>query len=179
MPNDQSKLHQHPDDQTPDVALIRNQNVTHEYSDVNIRGIIQFVIGLTVGFALVGLIVYGTFKYLYSRELRGEIRLTPIERTTADKLPPEPRLQLAPGHAEHPLEEMKDFHASQTGELNSYGWAQRSSGIIHLPIDSAKAMLLRQTIPSRTIDSITLQNEQGVLIPSSMSAGRSLEWRDH
>jgi hypothetical protein len=179
MPIDSNKLHHHPDDQTPDVAHIRNEHVTHEYSDVNIRAIVKFAISLAVGCVLVGLIVYGTFKLLYQRELRAEIRLTPIERTTADKLPPEPRLQLAPGHGEHPLSEMKDFRAAQNDELNGYGWTQKASGTVHIPIDSAKAMLLHQNISTRTVDSLTLKNEQGVLIPSATSGGRTLEWRDH
>ncbi len=180
MDNDQNKLHKHADDETPDVSHILNKNVTHEQSDVNIRAIIIFTASLAVGFVVVGVIVWGLFNLLYQREMKQEIKLTPIERMTAEKPPPEPRLQLAPGHQIHPLEEMATFRHAQMEKLNSYGWVDKTNGIVHIPIDSAKLLLLRNGIPSRPIDSAAATIESGgVLIPSAASAGRMMEWRDH
>jgi len=180
MDNDQNKLHKHADHETPDVSHILNESVTHEYSDVNIRAIIKFAIFLALGMVIVGLIVWGLFNLLYRREMKEEVRLTPIEQMTADKPPPEPRLQLAPGHEVHPLEEMKAFRSAQLEKLNSYGWVDKTAGIVHVPIDSAKLILLKQGVSSRSVDSVTATVESGgVLIPSAASAGRMLGWRDH
>jgi hypothetical protein len=180
MDNDQKKPHEPTDDETPDVSHILNKSVTHEYSDVNIRAIIKFTVSLGVGIVVVGLIVWGVFKLLYKREMQEEVRLTPIERMTAEKPPPEPRLQLAPGHNVHPLEEMKAFREGQLEKLNSYGWVDKNTGIVRVPIDSAKLLLLRVGILSRPVDSATAIRESGgVLIPGASSAGRMIEWRDH
>jgi hypothetical protein len=34
--------------ETPDVSHIRNVEVTHETSDVNVNGVLTFVVGLTI-----------------------------------------------------------------------------------------------------------------------------------
>ena len=46
-------------------------------------------------------------------------------------LPPLPRLQV------HPVRHWKDFQAAERERLDSYGWMDRSTGAVHIPIDRA------------------------------------------
>ena len=82
--------------ETPDVSHIRNVEVTHETSDVNVNGVLTFVVGLTILTisVFIGLIfLFNYFKGQAAKEVQpGPMALSPQER-----LPPEPRLQEAPG----------------------------------------------------------------------------------
>lgn len=50
---------------------------------------------------------------------------------TLPTAPPPPRLQI------DPRRELKDFRAGQDAWLHSYGWVDRSHGVVHIPIDRA------------------------------------------
>jgi hypothetical protein len=81
--------------ETPDVSHIKNPDVTHEASDVNIAGILKFVMGLTVLGAVVFVLMWGLFRFLNAQEK--EPPAGPMAMTEEERLPPEPRLQAAKG----------------------------------------------------------------------------------
>jgi hypothetical protein len=65
--------------------------------------------------------------------------LKPLERF------PKPNLQIDDDHAERMA-----LYTAQDDELNSYGWVNRSDGIVHIPIDRAMDLLLQRGLPNRT-----------------------------
>ena len=83
--------------ETPDVSHIRNVEVTHETSDVSVRGVLTFVVVLTLATAAVSGGMWLLFNYFDAQEAkepsRGPMALTDKKL----RLPPEPRLQAAPG----------------------------------------------------------------------------------
>jgi hypothetical protein len=83
--------------ETPDVSHIKNPDVTHETSDVNVGGILKFVIGLTIFGVIVNILMWGMFRVFNQQEKAKEPKPGPMAMTTAERLPPEPRLQAAPG----------------------------------------------------------------------------------
>ena len=83
--------------ETPDVSHIKNPDVTHEASDVNISGILKFVMGLTVLGAVVFMLMWGMFRFLNAQETEKEPPEGPMAMTEEERLPPEPRLQAAKG----------------------------------------------------------------------------------
>ena len=83
--------------ETPDVSHIKNPDVTHEASDVNISGILKFVMGLTVLGAVVFVLMWGLFRFLNAQETEKEPPAGPMAMTEEERLPPEPRLQAARG----------------------------------------------------------------------------------
>ena len=130
--------------------LSHGVGVGHESSDLNIGPVVWFVIGLTVVTVIVGLLIAGLFSTLGSREQRssGSPSALAGER---QKLPPEPRLQLAPSTVEqlegskppnlkddHPLQEMKRQREEEDRKLNGYGWVDEKAGVVRIPIDEAK-----------------------------------------
>src|SRR6185295_14189498 len=83
--------------ETPDVSHIKNPDVTHEASDVNIEGILKFVMGLTVLGVVVFVLMWGMFRLLNAQEAEKEPPAGPMAMTEEERLPPPPRLQAARG----------------------------------------------------------------------------------
>ena len=83
--------------ETPDVSHIKNIDVTHEASDVSVSGIVKFVVGLTVFSVIVSVLMWGLFIFLNAQEEKKETQPGPMAMSKEERLPPEPRLQSAPG----------------------------------------------------------------------------------
>lgn len=83
--------------ETPDVSHIKNLDVTHEASDVSVSGVAKFVLGLTVLGIVVFLLMWGMFDFLNAQEEEKTPMPGPMAMTPQERLPPDPRLQAAPG----------------------------------------------------------------------------------
>jgi hypothetical protein len=101
--------------ETPDTSHIKNIDVTHEESDVYISGIAKFVVGLFALIVMSFILMWGMFRVLESRPVTGEKPRSPMALSDKERLPPEPRLQSAPGFAED-LE--KNAPANNEGRVN-------------------------------------------------------------
>jgi protein SCO1/2 len=58
-------------------------------------------------------------------------------------LPPEPRLQVAPA------QELEILRATERANLEGYGWIDRESGVIRIPIERAMEQIAAQGLPVR------------------------------
>lgn len=83
--------------ETPDVSHIKNPDVTHEASDVSVSGVAKFVLGLTILCGVVFVLMWGMFRLLNAQEAEKEPPAGPMAMKPEERLPPEPRLQAAPG----------------------------------------------------------------------------------
>lgn len=157
--------------ETPDVSYIKNVAVTHEVSDVHISAIAKFVVGLFV------LMVASFFlMWILFRSFESKIKETPaspMALTEKDRLPPEPRLQGAPGFAEelgksaqttkkeesspaasndslpkNPLWEIKILR-EHWNDVLEYGPVDQSGKRYGMPIEKAKEEILKQGLPVR------------------------------
>lgn len=84
--------------ETPDTSYIKNIDVTHEVSDVSISGIARFVVALVVLMVVSFVLMLAMFKILDKKTV--EQPRSPMALSEKDRLPPEPRLQGAPGFAD-------------------------------------------------------------------------------
>ncbi len=168
--------------ETPDVHHIHNVDVAHEESDVNVRAILWFVLGLgimtAISFALMG----GLYKFFEQRELTAEGNPSPMAMTGDERLPPNPRLQLAPGHPTHPLDELKELRAKELNALTTYGMMDEAAGKVRMPISEAQKKFLESNPPVRQQQqqSDGVVNTSDVLfmdMPSYYSSGRRAEKR--
>ena len=82
--------------ETPDVSHIRNVEVTHETSDISVRGVMTFVIVLTLSGIAIHLGVAFLYNFLSAQEAK-EPGPGPMALSEKERLPPEPRLQSAKG----------------------------------------------------------------------------------
>src|ERR1051325_11738414 len=128
--------------ETPDVSYITNPDVAHEESDVAVRPLLWFVGGLTAFTIIVCVAMLLMFKFFQNREESLELAASPLARQGEERLPPEPRLQLAPGwavetdgkrrdlsyttdqtsHVPHPGSEWEEVIKEWQHELKEYGW---------------------------------------------------------
>ncbi|MCM3873697.1 MAG: hypothetical protein ND895_23670 [Pyrinomonadaceae bacterium] len=85
--------------ETPDVSHVRNVNVTHELSDVNVPAILKFVAALVIMTVAVYVLMWLLFGFLNAQEVKkeGEVPPGPMAMSEKESLPPEPRLQAAKG----------------------------------------------------------------------------------
>ena len=175
--------------ETPDVSHIRNVDVTHEMSDVHTQGIFTFIAGLTVMTIVVYLLMWGMFRVLSTREEKRDEPPSPMAMTGKERLPPEPRLQSAPGFAEELNKEVavkESEHAqgppkpkdplwennvvrTQWESILKNGAKDQSGKFVILPIDDAKKELLKRGLPVRTNEPAKADSND---LPTAASSGR-------
>ena len=142
----------HPDE-IPDVTYIKNEDITHELSDVPVSPIAKFIVILFVLMVATAAFVLGLYKYFESRAQAEENSQLPASRVAppasmlgeqGQRLPPEPRLQGAEGHKLDPVEEMQQLQSEWDARLKGYGWVDQQTGAVHIPIEDAKKRLLER-----------------------------------
>jgi len=173
---------------TPDVSHIKNLDVTHEASDVSVSGVLKFVAGLTVMTVVVFVLVWGLFRFLYAETEKepdpGPMAMSPLER-----LPPDPKLQAAPGFGvtlengervpldkREPEAEYRVLREQWERQLNcsQEGASNVKPGCV--PIDQAMEKVLKAGLPSRKQDNPSTSTDvYGVRLPTAASSGRMTE----
>src|SRR6185436_5206769 len=117
-------------------------SVDHETSDVNIRAIFGFALGLTVTTMIIGFAVWVLFQYFDARESRAVFTEYPLA-TREPRVPPEPRLQT------NPREDLSNLRTREDQALTSYGWVDKNAGVVRIPIDRAMQLIVERGLPAR------------------------------
>jgi hypothetical protein len=117
--------------ETPDVSYIKNADVTHETSDVYVSGIVKFLVALSVLTIATFVLVWGLFRSFENNTT--DVRPSPMAQTEKDRLPPEPRLQGAPGFAED-LERTTATKKEESGNAITAGAAQPKDALYEINI---------------------------------------------
>jgi hypothetical protein len=118
-------------------------DVHHEESDVNIRAILGFGLGLIVVAAAVYVLIFGLFRYFDSREGVKVAAEYPLAASQGRREPPEPRLQV------NPRQDLSDLRAKEDEVLGSYGWVDKNAGVVRIPIDAAMKLTVERGLPAR------------------------------
>lgn len=161
--------------ETPDVSYIKNVDVTHEASDVQVGSIAKFVFGLLVLMIATHVALWGMFLAFEREEVRKENERPrpPMALTDKERLPPEPRLQGAPGFGEElgkksetvkteepakhaddsdkpkdPLWEIRVLR-EHWNDVLEHGAVDENGRRYGMPIEKAKEEILKQGLPVR------------------------------
>ena len=113
----------------------------HEKTDVSIGGIVKFGIGLAVVALLVHVAMWGLFRTLDARAEKRDRPLAALAAAGLKRTPPEPRLER---DALAPRRRMAD---EERAALTTYGWVDRGTGIVRMPIDRAMELLVERGLP--------------------------------
>lgn len=167
--------------ETPDVSHIRNPEVEHETSDVNVRGVMTFVVVLTIVTIAVALGVWLLFGFFNQLEAKEQPKPGPMALRPEERLPPEPRLQSAPGFAVT-LESGERKNLEKSAPQSEYrvlrqqweenlrtGLKDQSGKVVGIPIDAAIEKVASQGLPSQVKGSTEIR------IPTAASSGREGE----
>ena len=119
------------------------QRSGHQTSDINVRVVTWTTIGLAISVIAVLVTAGGLFS-LFKRQYAVN---SPASRiTTPGRLPPAPRLQISPAS------DLQQVLEVENAKLNSYGWIDKSAGVIRIPIDRAMDLLAQRGLPARDGD---------------------------
>ena len=114
----------------------------HEKSDVNVRVPAMVVIGLAV-LTAVGMIVSWLVFDHYSARQRAAAKPASPLAATLPKEPPAPQLQV------DPRLDLKKLRSEEEQILSSYGWMDKNTGVVRIPIDRAIQILAEKGLPAR------------------------------
>ena len=130
---------------------IVNPETHHEESDVNVRALLWSVAIFIIFAGVTHLVLYLQF-HAYARYFRNESSqpLTMMAHPTA--VPATPRLQPFPNKtipppASTPVIDMAEMRNAENESLNKAGWVDRQKGIVRLPIDVAKQLVVQRGLP--------------------------------
>ena len=142
----------------PERTDIVNPETTHEKSDVNVRALLWFVV-IFIAFAIVShLLIWVMFKY-FAEISRGSTNapLTSVARPADAAIPQQPRLQpfpnrersgtMMPPTRSTPVVDMEDMRLNEEQALHKPGWVDRQKGIVRVPIDIAKQLVVQRGMP--------------------------------
>jgi len=115
----------------------------HEKRDVNISGVVVFIIVLVVVGALIQGAVWVLYRHFDRTVERARVAEFPLAQDSMRRLPPEPRLQV------DPREDMANLRRSEDDVLNSYAWVDRNAGVVRIPIDQAMKLIAERGMPTR------------------------------
>jgi hypothetical protein len=173
--------------ETPDVSHIRNVEVTHETSDINVRAVLTFVGILTITTIAVAFGLWFMFRYFESQQAKerpaGPMALRNLKEE--ERLPPEPRLQGQRGfqvtlengqkiplqltHPQAEYEALRDYwrQALQTGAKD------QSGNTVGMPIEQAmKQIVSGAGLPARTQQAAGKFDDYAISVPTDTSSGR-------
>ena len=105
-----------------------DRDIHHEGSDVDPRSLAKFGVGLFLLIGMALLSMEWMFKYLTARQQLGP---PPSPLAEIGLLPPEPHLQVTPAL------DLRALRTKEDAVLSSYGWVDRTSGIVRIPIERA------------------------------------------
>jgi hypothetical protein len=182
--------------ETPDVSHIRNVEVTHQRSDVNVGAIVKFILLLSALTVTVYVLMWGMFRFFYAQGQK-EPEPGPMAMSQQERLPPEPRLQSAPGFAgdlakaadknavepsaptkeppKDPKYEIRVLQELWDDQLRN-GPRDANGNVVGLPIDEAIKRVAEGGLPSRATGPMK-PDDFAVSIPTAASSGRMTEKR--
>ncbi len=113
----------------------------HEHHDANAKGIFAVILFLLI----FGLSIHGILAgFLHSLKQMPQPKdaWRPVSPTTGPK--PKPLLQVSPAM------DLEEFRTREEKELHSYGWLNRTAGVVRIPIERAMDLVLQEGLSSRT-----------------------------
>lgn len=178
--------------ETPDVSHVKNIDVTHEPSDVKIGAILTFVGLLTLASIAICVGLYFLFWFYNRTEDEREPKPGPMAMTKEareQRLPPEPRLQNAPGFGlklengqwvnlekREPAAEYQELRKQWEQTLRE-GLKDDSNKVVGMPIEEAMKIIAQgNRLPTRgEPGSAAKSGEEGIRLPTAASSGRVSE----
>jgi len=119
----------------------KQSNLRYETQDISIKPIIWFLVGLSVFLILSMVGIANFYNSSEQKKVAEDALLTPVEYV--QMLPDDPRLQ------PNPADDLATLRAKEDAVLNNYGWVDKDNNIVHVPINVAMELALKQGYPVR------------------------------
>lgn len=157
----------------------------YEANDIGLKGIVWFGIGLLLLILITSILIWTLLYRLRDFSVENAEPANPMARTDKEKLPPEPRLQAAPGFGVDsadggrvnlelmgPQSEYREMK-KQWEQLQKYGRTDAKTGVVTvIPIDKAKEKFLESSPKAKSGPDAEKVLKDGRMFISDSSAGR-------
>jgi hypothetical protein len=112
----------------------------HERKDVDVLSLITIAFLLFLSCVIIFFVVWGMMHYFKLNEPAKTAGHTNLPVTSAEEFP-KPRLEVKGAV------DLAKLRAAEDANLDSYGWIDRNSGKVRIPIDRAMQLLLERGLP--------------------------------
>jgi hypothetical protein len=139
---------------------LHNEDVAHEHTDINIRAIAVFLIGLTAVCVFSAVAMWGVFVVLDRQAAKNDPPLSPLAApavempATTTKSPTFGNAQQGPRLLTNEPAALREHRAHAQKMLDTGEWVDQKAGIARVPIAEAKKALLQNGLPTRAGDPI-------------------------
>jgi len=125
-----------------------------EGDGISYKGIAWSMIVLAIITLFCYALVVGFFKFMQSRSAAADTPRTPLAAAPVQPAIEDGRVvggpQSVPSLLVREPMNLKRFRDEEEHLLTSYGWVDQNAGVVRLPIDRAKALLLERGLPVRS-----------------------------
>ena len=112
----------------------------HERKDVDVPSLLTIAVLLFFSCVIIFLVVWGMMHYFKLHEPARTAGQANLPVTSSEEFP-NPRLQIKGAV------DLANLRAAEEADLDSYGWVDRNSGTVRVPIDRAMQLLLERGLP--------------------------------
>ena len=125
---------------------LSNPDVQFEKEDIRATPVLKFLVGIAITSVVVCLLLLGFYRGMrsYVAALQPE---PPHMRFEENREAPAPRLQMRPDR------DLQAVRAQEDRILTTYGWVDKSRGVVRIPIDEAMRLVAEQGLPARAAPS--------------------------
>ncbi len=122
----------------------------HGETDVHIRGILNFLVGLAVCTVLVCLALIAMFRYLQERYATQPNPQANVLAKTNEPLAPEKMLETFPEPRLQPngTLDLATRREKENERLSGYTWVDRNAGVVQIPVERAMELTLERGLPA-------------------------------
>ncbi|MDQ3798706.1 MAG: hypothetical protein M3384_04595 [Acidobacteriota bacterium] len=162
---------------------------TYEQNIIGLRGIIYFGVGLFLLIVITFVLMFFLMNVMEDQSVKEKDAMAPMRREALERnpdafLPPEPRLQVAPGYGvdgmngrvnlelKEPQSEWWELERKWKNELANGQKDPKTGTVISMPIEEAKNRLIQENIKARPADQGQQALREARAIVSESSAGR-------
>jgi hypothetical protein len=132
-------------------------NAGFEHQDLQVSGILYFLLSLAVATVLVSVLLVGVYKFLDKRDRANQPVVSPLVANVprpelhsradyeqyAEKTFPNPRLETDERN------QLNQIRTREDDQLDSYGWVDEKAGMVRIPIERAMDLLVERGLPVR------------------------------
>lgn len=112
-----------------------------------------------IGAAILMFVLFRGLEGRAEKKDRAVIAEAGLERPQ-DALPPPPRLQI------HPVASWEAFRDAETKRLATYGWMDRASGAVHVPVERAMEIVLQRGVGPLPPSPVAVSRAPAVTAPA-------------
>jgi len=125
-----------------------------EGDGVSYSGLVWFIVILTATTLFCQLLVWGVFEWMDARARSRDVTLpaivaTPVEPAIIDGRIEGDTSRPGPAILVNEPTTLRMFREAEELELTTYGWVDRNTGVVRIPIERAKALILERGLKAR------------------------------